>query len=269
LPFGFFRSTLLKGELMDRRLTVVILAAGLGKRMQSGKAKVLHEVLGKPMVAYVVETARRIASDAVVVVVGHQAEEVRQVVSRGAAVAFACQQQQLGTGHAVMCALPHIDVECEQVIILCGDVPLISESTLKAMIADHVETGRDATLLSVELERPFGYGRVLFDHRQQVSGIIEEVDATTEQRAIQTINSGIYCFKYGFLAEALPLLTRSNAQGEFYLTDVIRIGYEMGRTIGACRGNDPLEVIGINTPDDLAQVEAVMAERRQQPAHKT
>jgi UDP-N-acetylglucosamine diphosphorylase/glucosamine-1-phosphate N-acetyltransferase len=254
---------------MDRRLTVVILAAGLGKRMQSGKAKVLHEVLGKPMVAYVVETARRIAGDAVVLVVGHQAEEVRQVVSPGAAVAFACQQQQLGTGHAVMCALPHIDVECEQVIILCGDVPLISESTLKAMIADHVETGRDATLLSVQLERPFGYGRVLLDHRQQVCGIIEEVDATTEQRAIQTINSGIYCFKYDFLAEALPLLTRSNAQGEFYLTDVIRIGYEMGRTIGACRGNDPLEVIGINTPDDLAQVEAVMAERRLQPAHKT
>jgi len=268
LPSGFFRKGLLKGKIMDRRLTVVILAAGLGKRMKSAKAKVLHDVLGKPMVVYVVETARRIAGNAVVVVVGHQAEEVRKVVSRGAAVAFAYQQQLLGTGHAVMCALPLIAAECEQVIVLCGDVPLVSESTLNAMIADHTEAGRDATLLFVELERPFGYGRVLLDHRRQVCGIIEEADATAEQRAIQTINSGIYCLKHRFLTDALPRLTRSNAQREFYLTDIIRIGYEMGCNMGACHGNNPQEVLGINTLDDLAQVEAVLTARRMQPAHE-
>jgi UDP-N-acetylglucosamine diphosphorylase/glucosamine-1-phosphate N-acetyltransferase len=247
---------------MDRRLTVVIQAAGLGKRMKSTKAKVLHEVLGKPMVLYVVETARSVAGDAIVVVIGNQAEEIRRVISEAGEVTFAYQQQQLGTGHAVMSALPYISENCEQVVVLCGDVPLVSESTLNTMIADHIKAGRDATLLSVELERPIGYGRVLLDHRHQVYGIIEEADANPEQRAIRTVNSGIYCLKHRFLADTLPRLTRSNAQGEFYLTDIIKIGYEMGCKIGACRGSDPLEVLGINTVDDLAQVEAVLAARR-------
>jgi UDP-N-acetylglucosamine diphosphorylase/glucosamine-1-phosphate N-acetyltransferase len=251
---------------MAGRLSVVILAAGLGKRMKSAKAKVLHEVLGKPMVVYVVETARKICGDGIIVVVGHQAEEVQEVVSRKAPVAFAQQPQQLGTGHAVMCALPYISSECEQVIVLCGDVPLVSELTLQAMMVEHTQAGRDATLLYVELERPFGYGRVLLDHRQQVFGIIEEADATAEQRAIQSINAGIYCLKHRFLTEVLPQLTRSNAQEEFYLTDIIRIGYEMGCNIGAYRGNDPVEVLGINTPDDLAHLEAVMTARRMRPA---
>jgi len=247
---------------MDKRVTVVILAAGLGKRMRSGKAKVLHEVLGKPMVVYVVETARSVAGDAVVVVVGNQAEEVRRVVALAAPVAFAHQEQQLGTGHAVMCALPRVPVECEQVVVLCGDVPLVAGATLRAMIDDHVRAGRDATLLAVDLDRPFGYGRILLDERQQVCGIVEEADATDAQRAITTINSGIYCINRRFLADVLPRLTRSNAQGEFYFTDIVRIGYELGRTIGICRGDDPQEILGINTPEDLARVEAILDARR-------
>jgi len=247
---------------MDHRVTVIILAAGLGKRMKSPKAKVLHEVLGKPMVVYVVETARSIAGDDVVVVVGNQAEEVRRVVSRAAPVVFALQEQQLGTGHAVMCALPHVPDECEQVVVLCGDVPLVARDTLEAMVADHVRARRDATLLAVDLDRPFGYGRILLDDRQQVCGIIEEADATDAQRAIATINSGIYCLKRRFLADILPRVDRSNAQGEFYLTDIVRIGYDQGRTIGICRGRDPQEILGINTPGDLSRVEALMAARR-------
>ena len=251
---------------MDKRVTVIILAAGLGKRMKSPKAKVLHEVLGKPMVAYVLETARSVAGDAVVVVVGNQAEEVRRVVSRAAPVMFAHQEQQLGTGHAVMCARPRVPVECEQVVVLCGDVPLVAETTLKAMIADHVEARRDVTLLAVDLDRPFGYGRILLDDRQQVCGIVEEADTTDAQRAITTINSGIYCINRRFLADALPRLTRSNAQGEFYFTDIVRIGYDLGCTIGICRGNDPQEILGINTPEDLARVEAIMDARRARTA---
>lgn len=252
---------------MDKCVTVVILAAGLGKRMKSPKAKVLHEVLGKPMVVYVVETARSVAGDAVVVVVGNQAEEVRRVVSRASVpVAFAHQAQQLGTGHAVMCALPSVPVECEQVVVLCGDVPLVAETTLTAMIADHVQARRDATLLAVDLDRPFGYGRILLDDRQQVCGIIEEADATDAQRSITTINSGIYCVNRRFLADVLPRLTRSNAQGEFYFTDIVRIGYDLGCTIGICRGDDPQEILGINTPEDLARVEAILAARRAGPA---
>jgi UDP-N-acetylglucosamine diphosphorylase/glucosamine-1-phosphate N-acetyltransferase len=247
---------------MDQRVAVVILAAGLGKRMKSPKAKVLHEVLGKPMVVHVVETARTVAGDAVVVVVGNQAEEVRQVVSRAAPVVFAHQEQQRGTGHAVMCALPRLPDACEQVVVLCGDVPLVAETTLKALIADHVAAGRDATLLAVDLDRPFGYGRVLFDERNQVRGIVEEADATVSQRAVTTINSGIYCIRRRFLAEVLPRLTSDNAQGEFYFTDIVRIGYEMGCAIGMCRGNDPQEIIGINTPEDLGRVEGVLRARR-------
>jgi bifunctional UDP-N-acetylglucosamine pyrophosphorylase/glucosamine-1-phosphate N-acetyltransferase/UDP-N-acetylglucosamine pyrophosphorylase len=187
---------------------------------------------------------------------------VRRAVSRAAEAVFVHQHQQLGTGHAMMCVLPHLGAECEQVLVLCGDVPLVTESTLKNLIADHERAQRDATLLAIDLDNPFGYGRVLLDHRQQICGIVEETDATDIQRAIKTINSGIYCIKRSFLAEALPRLTRSNVQGEFYLTDIIRIGYDLGRNIGLCRGDDPQEILGINTPDDVDRVEAILKERQ-------
>jgi UDP-N-acetylglucosamine diphosphorylase/glucosamine-1-phosphate N-acetyltransferase len=246
---------------MDLRLAVVILAAGLGKRMKSNRAKVLHEVLGKPMVVYVVETAVQIAGKAVVVVVGNQAEEVRRVVSRSADVAFAYQDQQLGTGHAVMCALPHLPAACQEIMVLCGDVPLIAAVTLRTLARDHLEAGREATLLAVDLENPYGYGRILSTPDGQVSGIVEEADATDEQRTIRTVNSGIYCIKRYFLEEALPLLTSDNAQGEFYLTDIIRIGYASGRKVGAAFAGDPAEILGINSPEDLSRVEAILSSR--------
>ena len=248
---------------MDQRITVVILAAGLGKRMKSPKAKVLHEVLGRPMVAHVAETARKIAGDGVVVVVGHQAAEVHRAVARVAEALLVQQDQQLGTGHAMICALPHVRADCSQVLVLCGDVPLITASTLNDLVADHERAQRDATLLAVDVDRPFGYGRVLLDQSHQICGIVEEADATDAQRAIRTINSGIYCLNRGFLAETLPRLTRRNVQAEFYLTDIIRIGYDLGRNIGVCRGHDPQEILGINTPEDLARVEAILKERQE------
>ncbi|HSW44761.1 MAG TPA: NTP transferase domain-containing protein, partial [Phycisphaerae bacterium] len=129
---------------MNSGVAVIVLAAGLGKRMKSQKAKVLHDVLGKPMVVHVVEAARQVAGT-VVVVVGNQAEEVRRVVSRSADVLYADQDRQLGTGHAVMCALPHLPAGCEQIVILCGDTPLIRASTLKGLVRDHLEHRRDVT----------------------------------------------------------------------------------------------------------------------------
>jgi UDP-N-acetylglucosamine diphosphorylase/glucosamine-1-phosphate N-acetyltransferase len=243
-------------------IAVVILAAGLGKRMKSSKAKVLHEVCGKPMVLHVVETARRVA-DAVVVVVGNQADEVRRVVSAAARAAFALQEQQLGTGHAVLCALPQVPAACDTVVILCGDVPLVQAATLQALIADHGRNRRDVTLLAVDLERPTGYGRVLLDAGGGLRGIVEEADAEEAQRAIRTINSGIYCVSRQFLEQALPQLDRSNAQGEFYLTDIIRLGYDRGNALGVCRGADPDEILGVNTPEDLRRVEAVMTARNE------
>ena len=246
---------------MDHHVAVVILAAGLGKRMKSGRAKVLHEVMGKPMVVYVVEAAIPVAGPAVVVVVGNQAEAVQREVACRAEVRFALQDRQLGTGHAVQCALPYLLSECREVMVLCGDVPLIRSATLKALLDAHVQAGSDVTLLAVDLDQPHGYGRVLIDPAGNVMGIVEEADASDQQRAIRTINSGIYCINRRFLEETLPLLTNDNAQGEFYLTDIIRIGSESGRSIGVTWASDPNEILGINTPQDLARVEAILRGR--------
>lgn len=246
---------------MDHHVAVVILAAGLGKRMKSGRAKVLHEVMGKPMVVYVVEAAIPIAGPAVVVVVGNQAEAVQREVACRAEVRFALQDRQLGTGHAVQCALPYLLSECREVMVLCGDVPLIRSATLKALLDVHVRAGRDVTLLAVDLDQPHGYGRVLLDPSGNVMGIVEEADASDQQRAIRTINSGIYCINRRFLEETLPLLTDDNVQGEFYLTDIIRIGAESGRSIGVTWASDSNEILGINTPQDLDRVEAILRGR--------
>jgi len=245
---------------MKEKIAVIILAAGLGKRMRSPKAKVLHEILGRPMLAYVIDVAQAIAGRSVIVVVGNQAEAVRRAVS-GAAVRYAYQDRQLGTGHAVLCALPQLPDDCEQVVVLCGDTPLLTAPTLKGLVQDHLAAGRDATLLAVELEEPQGYGRVLLNDHHQVCGIIEEADASAGQRAIRLINTGIYCVTRQFLSDALPNVTPDNAQGEFYLTDIIRIGYESGRDIGVSYGAAPREILGVNTPEDLARVEALMIGR--------
>jgi UDP-N-acetylglucosamine diphosphorylase/glucosamine-1-phosphate N-acetyltransferase len=245
---------------MKETIAVIILAAGLGKRMRSPKAKVLHEIQGRPMLAYVIDVAQAIAGRSVIVVVGNQAEAVRRAVS-GAAVRYAYQDRQLGTGHAVLCALPQLPDDCEQVVVLCGDTPLLTAPTLKSLVQSHLAAGRDATLLAVELEDPQGYGRVLLNDHQQVCGIIEEADASAGQRAIRLINTGIYCVTRQFLSDALPNVTPDNAQGEFYLTDIIRIGYESGRDIGVSYGAAPREILGVNTPEDLARVEALMIGR--------
>jgi UDP-N-acetylglucosamine diphosphorylase/glucosamine-1-phosphate N-acetyltransferase len=245
---------------MKETIAVIILAAGLGKRMRSPKAKVLHEILGRPMLAYVIDAAQAIAGRSVIVVVGNQAEAVRRAVS-GAAVRYAYQDRQLGTGHAVLCALPQLPDDCEQVVVLCGDTPLLTAPTLNSLVQNHLAAGRDATLLAVEMEDPQGYGRVLLNDHRKVCGIIEEADASAGQRAIRLINTGIYCVTRQFLSDALPNVTPDNAQGEFYLTDIIRIGYESGRDIGVSYGAAPREILGVNTPEDLARVEALMIGR--------
>ena len=202
---------------------IVILAAGLGKRMKSGKAKVLHEILGKPMIMYVVETANRIAGNNVVLVIGNQADKVREMVSESAEVIFALQKDQLGTGHAVSCALPYLPDNTQEVVVLCGDVPLLTFETVMRLIKDHVKAKRDISLLAVEIDNPKGYGRVLFDKNRNVSGIVEEADASAEQKRIKTINTGIYCIKKEFLFDSLQKVKSDNVQGEFYLTDIVKI----------------------------------------------
>jgi UDP-N-acetylglucosamine diphosphorylase/glucosamine-1-phosphate N-acetyltransferase len=246
---------------MRKNVAVIILAAGMGTRMKSDKAKVLHEVHGRPMIHYVVETARKIAGDDVILVVGNQAQEVRAIISNTAELLFAYQEEQLGTGHAVLCALPQIPEHCDQVIILCGDVPLIQPETIAALVEDHLRARRDVSLLAVEMDNPSGYGRVLLDDNRQISAIIEEADANADQKRIKLINSGIYCIDKAFLLQALPEIRPDNAQGELYLTDIMSIGYQEKRNMGVVVGTNCQQIIGINTCQDLATVDAIMKSR--------
>ena len=183
------------------RVAVIILAAGMGTRMKSSKPKVLHEILGKPMVMYVVKTANKVAGSNVILVVGNQAEKVREALSKDDELIFALQEKQLGTGHAVLCALPYIPEYIEQVVILCGDVPLLSSDTVMRLLDDHIRKNRDVTLLAVEVDNPEGYGRVLFDKNMDVFGIVEEADASEKQKKIKIINTGIYSVKKKFLID--------------------------------------------------------------------
>jgi UDP-N-acetylglucosamine diphosphorylase/glucosamine-1-phosphate N-acetyltransferase len=236
---------------MDDKLAIIILAAGMGTRMKSNLAKVLHRIHGRPMIQYVVDAARGAAGRNIVLVVGHQADEVRRVVSAEAEVGYAQQEKQLGTGHAVMCALPTLPPAAEDVVILCGDVPLIRTGTILALVADHRAAGRDVTVLAVDVPDPTGYGRIICSDDARLQAIVEEADATRSQKRISVINSGIYCASRSFLAETLPKLNADNAQQEFYLTDIIALGVDAGRQTGMMMGGHHSEILGVNTVKEL------------------
>jgi UDP-N-acetylglucosamine diphosphorylase/glucosamine-1-phosphate N-acetyltransferase len=229
--------------------------------MRSKKAKVLHEILGRPMILYVVETAKEIAGNDVIVVIGNQAEKIRKIVSQEGQLKFAYQQKQLGTGHAVLCALPYLPDHCEDVVILNGDVPLVTADTIFRLIQNHLKNRSDITVLAVVLNNPTGYGRIITDKTGQVRGIIEEVDATDAQKKINTINTGIYCVKSDVLSDSLQNITANNTQGELYLTDIVAIGYKANKKIGLFIGADAREFYGINDRQDLHRVETLMRER--------
>ncbi|MFH1980861.1 MAG: NTP transferase domain-containing protein [Pseudomonadota bacterium] len=240
---------------------IVVLAAGKGTRMKSDMAKVLHPLLGKPMIQYVVDTASQLVKERVVVVVGHQAEAVRKAVTEMADARFVEQRQQLGTGHALQCALPQIASSVETVVVLCGDVPLISKETLSAFVNGHHASGRDVSVLCVRMPDPTGYGRIIIDREGRFTGIVEERDTTDAQREITLVNAGIYCIRQSLLKIGLAQIQCHNAQGEYYLTDIVQIGCAAGWRVGieACAGLQ--EVVGINTLEDLARVEGTLTLR--------
>jgi UDP-N-acetylglucosamine diphosphorylase/glucosamine-1-phosphate N-acetyltransferase len=251
----------MKPEDQIENIAIIILAAGLGTRMKSDMAKVLHPILGVPMICHVLETACHVADRNVVVVVGHQADRVKETCQKIKPVSFALQAEQNGTGHAVLCAMPTVPETVEHVVILCGDVPLLKTETINNLVRDHVQAGRDLTLLAVKLSDPTGYGRVIMNADRQLTKIVEEADADDTEKAIALINSGIYCVSRPFLASSLNELTPDNAQGELYLTDIIEVGYRWGKHIGVLVGPDPGEVSGVNTIDHLKAVEKLMAAR--------
>ncbi len=243
-------------------LVSIILAAGQGKRMnRKDIPKVLNTVLGKPMVQYVVELALGVGSDKVIVVIGHQGEKVQDALANFP-VEFVWQREQLGTGHAVLQAAPLLQHFDGNALILYGDVPLLKEESIEKLLATHRKTQADLTMLTTELDDPAGYGRIIRDKNGKIAAIVEDKDATPEQKAIKEINPGIYIFKVHFLLEFLPKLSNQNAQGEYYLTDMVDLFKKNGFRIETYKTPDPLEIMGVNTVEHLKFVEGVLLERK-------
>ncbi|HKG47676.1 MAG TPA: bifunctional UDP-N-acetylglucosamine diphosphorylase/glucosamine-1-phosphate N-acetyltransferase GlmU [Pyrinomonadaceae bacterium] len=233
------------------------MAAGLGTRMKSRRAKVLHEIGGSPVISYVVRAAQALEPRSIIVIVGHQAEEVERAVLAevGELASFVVQEKQRGTGDAVESARSVLENSDSVVLVLSGDVPMIRVETLKKFIEHHNNTGAACSILSVRLENPTGYGRIIRDDSGTFQKIVEQRDASDEQRQVREINSGIYCFEAKDLFRALRKIEPKNDQGEYYLTDVAEIILASGRTVSVYVNNDPREVSGINTRAELAEFE--------------
>jgi bifunctional UDP-N-acetylglucosamine pyrophosphorylase / glucosamine-1-phosphate N-acetyltransferase len=242
---------------MNKPLNVLIMAAGLGTRMKSKRAKVLHELGGSPLIAHVVRAAQALDPHSIITIVGHQAEEVERAVlaEAGELASFAVQAKQRGTGDAVESARSQLEDSDSLVLVLSGDVPMIKAETLRRFIEHHNNAGADCSILSVRLENPTGYGRVIRDQNDTFQKIVEQRDATEEQRQVKEINSGIYCFDARELFAALRKVEPRNDQGEYYLTDVPEIIMADGGTVNVFLHSDAREVYGINSRAELAEFE--------------
>ena len=241
------------------KLTAVILAAGKGTRMKSKLPKVLHKVGGHPMLEHVMDAAEAAGCRDNVVVIGHGAELVRELVGSRARIAL--QAEQLGTGHAVLQAADTLKDFTGTVMILCGDTPLLEAEELQKFYAEHVKSGAAATVMSAMMEDPFGYGRILRDANGDVAGIVEQKDASEEQKFIKEINTGNYCVEAPLLFEVLRTLGNNNAQGEYYLTDVLAKLRAMGKKVGGVVTADSEMIMGVNSRRQLAEAESVMRRR--------
>ena len=241
------------------KLTAVILAAGKGTRMKSKLPKVLHKVGGHPMLEHVMDAAEAAGCQDNVVVIGHGAELVRELVGNRARIAL--QAEQLGTGHAVLQAADTLKDFTGTVMILCGDTPLLEAAELRKFYEEHVQSGAAATVMSAMMEDPFGYGRILRNANGDVAGIVEQKDATEEQKLIKEINTGNYCVEAPLLFEVLKTLGNNNAQGEYYLTDVLAKLRGMGKKVGGMVTADSEMIMGVNSRRQLAEAESVMRRR--------
>ncbi|MEO0234668.1 MAG: sugar phosphate nucleotidyltransferase [candidate division WOR-3 bacterium] len=245
---------------MNEKINILILAAGLGKRMKSDKPKVLFDLLGKPILGYILETVEKIKNDKVIVLVGNRSELVTEFL-KDKNVEIAYQKEQLGTGHAVMCAFEKFD-ENSNIVVLAGDVPLITSETLSRMIDKHIKDKNDITLLTMELEDPTGYGRVVREKNRKISMIVEDKDCNQRQKKIKEVNSGVYVFRYKFLKNYLKKLSNDNSQKEYYLTDLIKIGSKERSKIETIKLENILEVSGINDREQLSHIETILLNKK-------
>ena len=243
-------------------LAIVVLAAGKGTRMQSALAKVLHPLAGQPLLVHVLDVALSLTPQHVVVVVGHQAEVVRQVCAPYA-VTCVLQEPQLGTGHAVAQAKPVLADFQGDVLVLYGDVPLLQASTLRTLLDVHRRQQATVTVVTAHLDTPTGYGRIVRDATGQIRRIVEERDASEAEKAVREINSGVYCLQSAFLFAALRRVGRHNAQGEQYLTDVVALAVAEQHRVAHVTVVDAQEILGVNTHADLAYLETLLQQRQQ------
>lgn len=239
--------------------TSVILAAGMGTRMKSKTPKVLHRVCGKPLCKWVIDASKEAGAENVCVIVGHKAEMVKDVL--GGECSFALQEEQKGTGHAVMQAAETIKQSKGEIVILNGDTPLVTAETVKKAIEYHRGEGNRATVITAVLSDASGYGRIVRDAGGGVLKIVEQKDASEEEKKIREVNSGMYVFDKDSLLFALGRITPNNAQGEYYLTDTLEILLNAGKKVGAYAVEDNYEISGINDRVQLSEAEAVMRSR--------
>ena len=246
-------------------LVAVVMAAGKGTRMNDPeRAKVMFPVGGRPMIGHVIERASDCGAERVILIVGYQGETVRNWVSEQFAegkIDFAEQREQLGTAHAVMQAAPMLENFSGNVLILSGDVPLLSAETLNGLIDLHREREVAGTLLTVVAPNPTGYGRVIRGEDGSVFRVVEHKDANAEERMVDEINAGVYVFRSADLLQSLPRVSNNNEQGEYYLPDLISILLEDGLTVAAYRSENFNEIQGINTPEQLAEADLVYRHR--------
>ncbi len=247
--------------MSNKPLKILILAAGKGTRMKSRRAKVLHELCGRPMLSYPLDVAAGLGAGEVICVVGHQAEEVREAFAGRDGVTWVEQREQLGTGHAVLAAAPRLSGFSGDVLILCGDTPLLTAATLEGLLAAHRGSGASLSLLSVVIDEPAGYGRLVRTPEGEPARIVEARDCTPEELAISEVNTGIYCAAAPFLREAVAGLSADNAQGELYLTDIVEAAHRAGLKVSAVRAADASEVMGVNDRADLARAAKLLQGR--------
>lgn len=241
-------------------LKALILAGGEGTRMKSSTPKVLHRILNKTMVDYVIDAAKNAGAEDICVVVGSGADKVLSELS-GKNISFAEQKERLGTGHAVMCAKDFLDDPDKDILILYGDTPLLNPETLKALIDFHRKEKNSASLLSVFIENPSGYGRIIRDKNNLFLKNVEEKDASAQEKLVKEINAGVYCFKSSELSFALEHLTNNNAAGEYYLPDTLEILLSAGKNVNAFLAENIEEFLGVNTKLQLYEASKVMQKR--------
>jgi bifunctional UDP-N-acetylglucosamine pyrophosphorylase/glucosamine-1-phosphate N-acetyltransferase len=238
---------------------VIVLAAGQGTRMKSDIPKVLHRLGGAPLFLHALQTAQKLKPSRIAVIIGHGAAAVQQAYS-GDDLCWVIQEKQLGTAHAVLCAEPTFHGFTGNILILSGDVPLIREDTLKRLIDHHRGQQAAVTLLTAKLEDPKGYGRIVRDNQQRITRTVEEKDASDLQKQIREVNAGIYVAAAPFLFTALSRVSDQNRQREYYLPDIVAIALSEGRTAANLQVDDPREMMGINTREELARMEKSLQE---------